>query len=342
MSKQPLAIAGLKIDPPVFLAPMAGYTDSAMRSICLEHHCGAVYTEVANAQGIMRDNAMTLHFFSTLANEHPLFAHLYGSDAEVLVRAAQKAVSMRKFDAIDLNCGCPVRKIVSKGSGAALMRDPRKIEKIVQRLHSEIDLPITVKTRIGLKPNSMNVEDIARAAEQGGASAIAVHGRFASQEHKGEVNWQAVENLKNIIHIPVIGNGGIKTAEQACELLTTSPVDGIMIGRAAVGNPWLFKKIHAILNGLPFSEPDIETRKRTLMEQFERALALKMMDKRKSRKKVPPEVAAVLHFRAHLYRYLQGSPGWTEVRRNLQFVNSRQALEQAIATAWPPLFGVIH
>lgn len=316
LSVAPLQIGALRVEFPVILAPMAGYTDSAMRSLCMDFGCGMVYTEVAVAEGVARRMPRTMHLFEARPTERPIAAHMYGANPDAMAQAAQVAESLGRFDTIDINCGCPMRKIVAKGAGAALTRNPARIEAIVRAVRSAVSLPVTIKTRVGFSGDQQNGSEIAHAAESGGAAAIAIHARVATNRHSGAADWEALARIKSERRIPVIGNGGVERAEDAVRMFRETGVDGVMIGRAAVGRPWLFDDIRRALRGEPPVEIDGARLREVVADQLNRLVALKQEEyKARRRHTLSMEMAAVLHFRGHLYRYLAGRPRWPEERR---------------------------
>ncbi|MGE4488027.1 MAG: tRNA dihydrouridine synthase, partial [Kiritimatiellales bacterium] len=240
---KPLQFGTVTIDFPVVLAPMAGYTDAAFRSVCKELGAGACYTEVTSAEGIRRDSQKTFQFLEVSKLDHPIAGHIFGKSVEAMVEAAQYIEQLGTFDWIDLNCGCPVRKVVRRGAGAALMKEPEQIGEIVRAVKKAVSLPVSVKTRIGFSPSFPDHLTIAKIVEDAGADMIAVHGRYACNFHKGDADWEKLGEIKQALKIPVIGNGGVNTPEDADEMIRVSGVDGVMIGRGAVGNPWLFEQI---------------------------------------------------------------------------------------------------
>lgn len=323
----PLGIGGLTVPVPVILAPMAGYTDSALRSLCLEFGCGMAFTEVTNAAGLVHGSGQTRHLLEARPGERPLAAHLYGNDPNVLARAAAAAEQMSRFDLIDINCGCPVRRIVAKGCGAALLRDPARIERIVRAVKGAVALPVTVKTRLGTEPGEPLVFDVARAAEAGGADAVIVHARFVAQRHGGVADWDALARLKQCCSIPVVGNGGVDRAADAPRMLAQTGVDAVMIGRAAVGAPWIFAQVNALLSGADWEPPSAAARRDVIALHLERLIALKGLEQRyRKRGRYGARQAAALHFRAHLAQYLAGYPGWRRVLRGLQEMNTPEAV----------------
>jgi nifR3 family TIM-barrel protein len=303
----PLKIGPVSIDPPVLLAPMAGYTDAAFRSVCKRFHCGAVFTEMVNAAGIVHGSRRTLHLLETAPGERPVAAHLYAREPGPLAEAAAIVEKLGKFDFIDINCGCPVRKIVAKGAGVALMKNPETIQAMVRAVRAAVSLPVTIKTRLGLSPDKMNISEVARGAQEGGASALFLHARFASNRHTGAPDWEALARIKSELAIPVIGNGGISSATDVPRMLRETGVDGVMIGRAAVGHPWIFGEIYALLAGLSFAPPSPEERRAIIAEHFERLVELKTKElKYRKRARLPADQGAAAHFKSHLFRYLSG------------------------------------
>lgn len=331
MIAQAVKIGGLSIDPPVLLAPMAGYTDVAFRAICRRFGCGLTFTEVVNASGILHRNNRTLGMLDVDPAERPVVAHIYGADLDVMAEAARYIETLGHFDAIDVNCGCPVRKIVARGAGAALVRDPRKIGLIVSAIRAAVALPVTVKTRIGPSPDRINIEDTVRAVQDAGASAIAIHARPTTQVHSGPADWRWLARAKAVATIPVFGNGGINRPEDVVALFRETGVDGAMVGRAAVGNPWFFEEAAALLSGREARDHSREEHRIVVLEHLGRVMDMKRVSEKRRRKKgLPAEQTAVLHFRGHLHRYLSGFPRWPEVRRHLNTMHLPEQVAEAI------------
>jgi len=307
------------VDFPVMLAPMAGYTDSVMRAMAWRHHCGMAFTEVTSVEGIVRGSKQSFYILDTLPLERPVAAHIYGSNADTLAQAALILEKTGRFQTIDLNCGCPVTKIVAKGAGAAMMKHPDKIAHIVRTLKQTVSLPVTVKTRLGFTPDRMNISEIAQAVEESGGDAITIHARFATARHTGPADWSMLAKIKSERAIPVIGNGGVASAGDALRMIAETGVDGIMIGKAAVGNPWIFHEVWSALRGklLPPHSPRehravIEDHLRLLVTHKEKARKIKR------RPRYNAEMDAVLHFRAHLVGYFRGFEKCNELKRKLQ------------------------
>ena len=211
MKLQPLNIGSVIVNDPIILAPMAGYTDAAFRSLCLEQGASLVVTEMVNAMGIVLKAPHTLQYLETYENEHPVAAHIYGSKPDIMGEAAAIVESMNRFDFIDINAGCPVPKIMSRGDGAGLLRNPEKLHQVVKAVCASTSLPVTVKTRIGVSAkHPVNMSEIGQSIEEGGAKAIFLHARFAKDRHTGPAQWEALAKFKKERSIPVVGNGGIK------------------------------------------------------------------------------------------------------------------------------------
>lgn len=328
---RPLQLGSIRIDWPVFLAPMAGYTDRAMRGLCREYGCGAVYTEVVNAAAIVRGSVRTRVMLENDAAERPSSAHLYGADPVVMGEAAAIVEGMGRYDWIDINCGCPVRKIVIKGAGAALMRDPERVAEIVSCVRRSVHMPVTVKTRIGFAREKVDVPAVAEAAETAGAAAVAIHGRFAVDRHGGQSNWDILGRVKSERGIPVIGNGGIDRPEDAQAMLRSTGVDAVMVGRAAIGAPWFFRQVVQDAQGERVEMPTMTERADTIYRHVERLLNQTRAEAVCLRRPEGwAERSAVLRFRGHLVKYLQGLRGWASVRRSLSSMDSIEKLRVAV------------
>ena len=317
MDIPPLTIGSLTIPVPVCLAPMSGYTKRPFRVLCRRRHCGLVFTEVTTANGIARRARLTMHFLESVPEERPIAAHIYGSNAESLSAAAEVIESLGTFDLIDINCGCPVAKITRKGAGVVLMRDPDKLRDIVQAVSSAVSMPVTVKTRIGISRDECNISEVAHAVEEGGASAIFLHARFAEAGHSGPVGLDMLKRIKEERSIPIIGNGGISEPEHASHMLRETGVDGVMIGQAAIGNPWIFDAIHCHLAGRSHRPPADDERYDVIAEHLHALhdlMELEDASRRRKRKRGNTELAACRRFRAHLVKYLSGIPAWRHGR----------------------------
>ena len=329
---RPLKIGCLEISPPALLAPMAGYTNAPFRLLCRELGCGLAYTEMIIGDGLARNIRQARFFLETLPGEEPLAAHLYGTEPEVMAAATRAVEETGRFSLIDLNCGCPVRKIVHRGAGVSLMKDPGKLYRMVHAMVQATSLPVTVKTRIGISRAQANVFEIAQAVEEAGAAALAVHARFASDRHSGEADWNALREIKAARSIPVIGNGGIKSAADATRMLKETGVDAVMIGRRAVGNPWIFREIKSLWESGEASPPPSLQERRAMIERHlklsvEHAL---IENKYRKRRRNTAEQAACCYFRAHLVRYLAGLNGYRHILLRMECMNSVEEIMKEV------------
>ena len=239
----PLTIGNVVVDPPLILAPMAGVTDKVYRHLMAQHGAGMVTTEMVSIQGLVRNQAATWELCQQEPPvQVPLSVQLFGRDATVMAEAARK-VEARGVRLVDINAGCPVRKVVKQGAGASLLREPDQLAFVVEAVKKAVSIPVTVKVRLGWDEGSRNVVHVARRLAAAGADAIAVHGRTAVQFYGGEADWSWIKNVKAAVDIPVIGNGDITTPSLADEMFRQTGCDGVMIGRATQGNPWLLSVI---------------------------------------------------------------------------------------------------
>lgn len=227
----------------VFLAPMAGVTDKAFRIICREFDCGLVYTEMVSSKGLYYGSKRTDLMLDIADAEAPAVVQIFGSDAEIMGSMAAEISQNEKVAFIDINMGCPAQKIVKNCEGSALMKDPQRAETVIKSVVSKSSKPVTVKIRKGWDDNSVNAVEFAKMIEGAGASAIAVHGRTRAQMYEGRADWDIIKAVKRAVSIPVIGNGDVVSPESAKELLEHTGCDAIMIGRGALGNPWIFKSV---------------------------------------------------------------------------------------------------
>jgi tRNA-dihydrouridine synthase B len=335
--------------PLLLLAPMAGYTDAAMRMVC--HRCGAAlaYTEMANAYGLAHEGQKTWHLMETFADEGPVVAHIYGNDPAMLAEAAALVERSGRFVGVDLNAGCPVHKVTASGAGSALIHKPELIHDILAAMVKATKLPVTIKTRLGPAPDKVAIFEILDAAERAGAAAITVHGRFTSQHHSGPVHLDLLAEVKRRASIPVIANGSIVSPTTAWNTFHETSCDALMIARAAIGNPWIFQEIAKAWNpdGAPVAEPPpVSGRSRRDLDEIRSVLLLHLDAEKRlltlirekydlPQSALTPEEALVATFRCHFFRYLHGLQGSGYVRRILSAIRTeadvRGAIEQCLA-----------
>ena len=254
-----LKIGELELGEGLILAPMAGITDLSFRRIIKTFGADLVTSEMVSAEGLVRNRLSTRFLINSHPEEKPLAIQLFGSDPAVISEAAC-IVADEGADIIDLNMGCPVPKVLRQGAGAQLLRQPKKIKEIVEAVRRVVSIPLTVKTRSGWSKSQINILEVARAAEDGGADAITIHPRTAKQGFSGKADWYLISQVKQAVTIPVIGNGDVTRPEQVSEMKQLTGCNGVMIGRGAMGNPWLFKQAKELALGETVSIPSVRER----------------------------------------------------------------------------------
>ncbi len=288
-------IGNVKISNQIVLAPMAGISDSAFRRIAKEMGCGLVVAEMVSDKAILYGSQKTIDMLYMKDEERPISQQIFGSDKESFVYAAKYIEQHMHPDIIDINMGCPVPKVATRAqAGSALLKDPNKVYEIVKAVVDSVNVPVTVKIRSGWDEKSINALEIAKVVEKAGASAITVHPRTRSQGYSGKANWDIIKQVKDNVHIPVIGNGDIKTCYDAKKMLVETGCDAVMIGRGLLGNPWLIKECLDYLDGKEVKEITIEERLDMILKHFNYLLDFQ------------PEKTAVLKMRTHIGYYLKG------------------------------------
>lgn len=296
-------IGNVEIENQLVLAPMAGITNEAFRSICKGMGAGLVVCEMISDKALSFHNAKTIKMTGVSQNEHPLSMQIFGADKETLVYAAKWIYENTDADIIDINMGCPVNKVAKRaGAGSSLLRDPNKVYEITKAVVEATPLPVTVKIRIGWDENNINAVENAKMIEKAGACAIAVHGRTRAQMYSGHANLDVIKDVVEAVNIPVVGNGDIVDGPSALHMLEYTGCKAIMIGRGALGNPWIFKEINAYFAGEEFKRPSKEEIYNMIVDQYERLLKLK------------GERLALLEMRSHVGWYLKGMQGSAQIK----------------------------
>lgn len=309
-------IGNISINSAVVLAPMAGVSNPAYFKICEEMGVGYVVTELISSEAIVRDNKKTLDMLNGINDLNvPVGIQIFGSDANVMAEAAKKLVNFFNVDFIDINMGCPVPKVALKsGSGSALLKDVDKVFDIVSAVVKSVNCPVTVKIRSGWDSNSINAVEIAKACEKAGASAIAVHARTRSQGYSGSADWNIIKSVKEAVSVPVVGNGDIKTPIDAKRMLVETGCDAVMIGRAALGNPWLIKECVTYLDkGVLIDKPCYGDKINMIKKHYSLL------------KRYSNEKHALLEIRSHALWYMKGIPGLKQYRSSI--TNCKSELE---------------
>ena len=313
-----LTIGNVTLDNNIILAPMAGVTDLPFRLLCSEQGAGLTCMEMVSAKAILYKNKNTEALLKIHPEEGPTSLQLFGSDPKILSEMA-KQIEERPFSILDINMGCPVPKVVNNGEGSALMKQPKLVGEIVSAVSKAIEKPVTVKIRKGFDEQNVNAVEIAKIAEEAGAAAVAVHGRTREQYYAGEADWEIIARVKEAVSIPVIGNGDITDGISARKMMELTGCDGVMVGRAARGNPWLFRQIIAYLrDGTVLPRPDIAEVKEMLLRHAGLQLETK------------GEYTGIREMRKHFAWYTTGYPNSSRLRQNVNLIENFEALRQLI------------
>jgi nifR3 family TIM-barrel protein len=308
----------VRVDPPLFLAPMAGVTDRDFRLLVRRiGGVGLVSMEFLSSRAIVDGNRRTRELMHFVDEERPLAIQIYGSDARTMAEAARIVEDLGP-DVCDINMGCPANKVLRGCAGAALMGDLVLAADIIRQVRRAISIPLTVKFRLGLDSCSKNYVELARICQDQGVAAVSLHGRTAKQMFRGEADWSEIARLKESIDIPLIGNGDVRVPEDAERLLRETGCDGVMVGRAATRNPWVFRQIAAHLRGEPASEPTLAERRDLMLEHF------RVLVEREN------EVYALHKLRTFTGYYTHGLPSGKRLRQQIQQLRDTRAFLAAV------------
>jgi nifR3 family TIM-barrel protein len=309
-----MKLGNLLLKNNVFLAPMAGITNLPFRSLVRRFGCGMAFTEMISANGLFRAAGKSQLYLDSAPDDKPLGVQIFGSDPAALATAA-KIVSDRGADLLDVNMGCPVKKVVKTGAGAALMRDPLRVNLILRSVRESTSLPLTIKIRSGWNPREIRAVEIARIAEDCGVDAVIIHPRTADQGFSGEADWRIIEAVKKTIHIPVIGSGDVRSPEDAFRMIAATGCDGIMLGRAVLGNPWIFRDIISFLNHRDVFSP---------LSLFEKEKVIR--DHMNMEIMYYGEYLGVRNFRKHLLWYTKGMRNSCQFRQRLGLIRDKDLM----------------
>jgi nifR3 family TIM-barrel protein len=313
-----LKIGDVVLDNSYVLGPMAGVTDLPFRLLCREQGAGLLCMEMISAKGIYYHNKNTESMLQIHPDETPVSLQLFGSDPEIVSEMA-KQIEERPFAILDINMGCPVPKVVKNGEGSALMKEPKLVYKLVNAVVKAIKKPVTVKIRKGFDDDHVNAVEIAKIIEEAGASAVAVHGRTREQYYSGKADWNIIRQVKEAVHIPVIGNGDVTSPERAEAMRKETGCDGIMIARGAQGNPWIFSELisYEETGQIP-PRPDLTEIREMMLRHARLQITYK------------GEKAGIREMRKHVAWYTKGLPGSSRFRDEINRVESYEELEKIL------------
>ena len=307
-------------DFPLLLAPMEDVSDPPFRALCKKHGADVMYTEFISSEGLIRDAAKSVQKLDIFEYERPVGIQIFGSEIDSMKKATELCEKANP-DIIDINYGCPVKKVTCKGSGAGILKDIPKMVKLTKEIVNSTSLPVTVKTRLGWDENTKYIVEVAERLQDVGIKAISIHGRTRSQMYKGDADWTLIGEVKNNprIHIPVFGNGDINSPEKALSYKNKYGVDGLMIGRASIGNPWFFNQVkHFFKTGDHLPLPTLEDKIKTVKEHLEFSIKWK------------GERLGILEMRRHYANYFKGIPNFKQFRINLVTQESQDELMETL------------
>ena len=315
-----LKIGNVALKNPCVLAPMAGVTDLPFRLLCAEQNAGLLSMEMVSAKAISFHNKNTIRLLEIAEEEHPVSLQLFGSDPDIISEMA-KYIEERPFDILDINMGCPVPKITGNGEGSALMKNPKLVGEIISKTVKAIQKPVTVKIRKGFDEEHVNAVEIAKIIEDSGAAAVTVHGRTREQFYSGKADWDIIRQVKEAVRIPVIGNGDVVSPETAEKMMEETGCDAVMVGRAARGNPWIFREIfHYLDTGERLPRPDRQEIRKMILRHAKLQTAY------------CGEETAMREMRKHVAWYTAGLPNSARLRGRVNEITSLAELERLLDT----------
>ncbi|NLY66509.1 MAG: tRNA dihydrouridine synthase DusB [Tissierellia bacterium] len=314
-----MQIGKVALENDIVLAPMAGVTDRVYRTICREMGAGLVVTEMVSCKGLYYGDEKTKNLTYITADERPVALQIFGSDPDIMAKVVESHINNREdIDILDINMGCPTPKIVKNGGGAALLKNPKLVRKILKSIVRVSNKPVTVKIRMGWDFDSLTGIEIAKIAEEEGIAAITIHGRTRNMFYSGKADWEYIKKVKESVHIPVIGNGDVFEPMDAIKMMEYTGCDGVAIGRGAMGNPWIFKRILALKEGKKDMEPSSEEKINMAIKH----LNLLCLDK--------GELVGVKEMRKHIAWYIKGMKNSNRIKNIINSISSKDEVEKVL------------